>query len=381
MTRETPWTIHENKIDLLSTKFKKNPDTSVEAYKNVNDRYVLFQQLNKMLKSIGNKQCIIEGETGKLSIDNKLFIYKRIGTKSKYGHAYMVMTENLAIKAAAKIVDTDFSMDENRYTARKIHMLKKLQKATLREIEVLNKIQKEFKNNLHLPVIYKIMFCDLDADDNVWVHDVPVKSSISTSSPLNLDPTNYYIVLNELAHGDLKSFISKKKYDTEAIYVNTFVQVYLSILSLHNLGYVHNDSHYGNFLYHLVEPGGCIHYKIDDVDLYIENLGFIWVIWDFGLCKTVNYSYMDDYTRIIDAFIPRRLSYSTFPWRFKKGWNNISKGYKQIFDIDRNLSKNIVTSRDLFKHMIEIGTFSNEPIGKIINKKPIKLSTFKSIFF
>jgi predicted unusual protein kinase regulating ubiquinone biosynthesis (AarF/ABC1/UbiB family) len=47
----------------------------------------------------------------------------------------------------------------------------------------------------------------------------------------------------------------------------------------------HADAHNGNFLFHKIKPGGYIHYNIYGVDYYLKNLGFMFVIWDFGLIK------------------------------------------------------------------------------------------------
>ncbi len=38
--------------------------------------------------------------------------------------------------------------------------------------------------------------------------------------------------------------------------------------------YFHYDSHWGNFLYHKIKPGGYFHYNIFGNDYYIENYGF-----------------------------------------------------------------------------------------------------------
>jgi hypothetical protein len=45
------------------------------------------------------------------------------------------------------------------------------------------------------------------------------------------------------------------------------------------------DAHWGNFLYHKIKPGGYIHYKIYDNDIYIKNMGYMWIIWDYMIKK------------------------------------------------------------------------------------------------
>ena len=71
----------------------------------------------------------------------------------------------------------------------------------------------------------------------------------------------------------------------------------------------HNDAHWGNFLYHKVKPGGYFHYNIFGQDYYIENYGFLWIIWDYGNViefkeSKKEYIYIDnDFKKIIKAFL------------------------------------------------------------------------------
>jgi len=71
---------------------------------------------------------------------------------------------------------------------------------------------------------------------------------------------------------------------------NAFVQIYLSLFFFYQeTKCFHMDSHWGNFLYHKIKPGGYFHYKIFGKDYYLENLGFLWVVWDFGLIESFKY--------------------------------------------------------------------------------------------
>ena len=103
---------------------------------------------------------------------------------------------------------------------------------------------------------------------------------------------NYNIYINELANGDLKSFFNK--YDdnrqeiTEELLNNAIIQIIMSIATLHDIGIRHNDTHYGNFLYHKIKPGGYIKYTIRNKSYYLKNLGYLWVIWDFGISTQLN---------------------------------------------------------------------------------------------
>ena len=81
--------------------------------------------------------------------------------------------------------------------------------------------------------------------------------------PEKINNNKYYIILNELAHGDIKQlFTIKTIVDNNSLIYNIFIQVILSILTFHNIGYIHRDCHYGNFLYQRVNDDGYYHYEI-----------------------------------------------------------------------------------------------------------------------
>ena len=111
--------------------------------------------------------------------------------------------------------------------------------------------------------------------------------------------TNYNIYANEYANGDFKAFL--KSYGSGTItseeMENAVAQIIMSIATLHDIGIRHNDTHYGNFLYHEIQAGGYIKYNIQGQSYYVRNLGYLWVIWDFGISTQLNgkYDYFRDY--------------------------------------------------------------------------------------
>ena len=96
----------------------------------------------------------------------------------------------------------------------------------------------------------------------------------------------------------------------------------MSIAILHSLGINHNDCHAGNFLYHKIKPGGCFHYKINGVDFYIKNLGYLWVIWDFGIVTKLyrHTDYISDYIRVNTVTRKNNLARDT-------------EGYRKLYEI------------------------------------------------
>jgi len=129
--------------------------------------------------------------------------------------------------------------------------------------------------------------------------------------------SKYHLNLNEIASGDMRMFMNDKANMQSNKSTNALAQIFLSILSLHNLGYYHNDAHTGNFLYHRIKPGGYIKHTVYGENLYLENMGYLWVIWDFGRSHAkddewflsdyptfyYDIEYLRDYFRIINGFM------------------------------------------------------------------------------
>ena len=72
-------------------------------------------------------------------------------------------------------------------------------------------------------------------------------------------------------------------------YESVIMQLLLSLRAFHkHLGYIHNDAHLGNFLWHKVEAGGFWHYNSDGLDIFIPNTGYLVVLWDPGLARPIS---------------------------------------------------------------------------------------------
>lgn len=245
----------------------------------IKNRYDIYQFFYNFLKKESLKQCLTV-LVNKFSIcDNKIILEKPIGTKSKYGAVYMgrANTQNPqnSIETAIKVMPIN---EKNKL-----------------ELDILKKCTKFFvnKKTSHFPIIYNSFQCN-NSNDNKLL-------------PSIINKTDYYIYLNELASGDLKMFMKQGQNSKNyRLLINTLIQVFISILTFHKkIKYCHNDSHYGNFLYHKIKPGGYIKYKIDGKYYYLENMGYLWVIWDFGLSDNtyIDYANYIDYKRIIHAFL------------------------------------------------------------------------------
>jgi len=221
--------------------------------------------------------------------DSNIHLKNQIGTKSKMGLIYL----------------GGFKDDTGKLFkyAIKIGLLKDSEK----EIEILEKLRKDLLDHKtpHFPLLYSTLYCDDLRNEIKKVDPKDLTMFPKLLANAGKKKTPLVILLNELANGDLKTFIHENLNNTELL-KNSYIQVQLALFSFYmTSGALHMDSHWGNFLYHKIKPGGYFHYNICDKDYYLKNIGYLWVIWDFGLSKylssnpaSMNY----DTSRIMKSF-------------------------------------------------------------------------------
>jgi len=271
-------------------------------------------------------------------VGDKLILKKKIGSPSKNAIVYL-----------SSFRDKD---KKNFKFAIKINLLKG-DKILNKEAITLSLLSKAVLNNKcpHFPILYAILKCfnfmDFNKSPYLASNSNTQNSLKKTNSiDLNIFPDfikfnrNYkmLVYLIELANGDLKNFI-KEHYQDTSLMENALAQIYFSIMFFHKeTNMMHNDAHWGNFLFHKIKPGGYFHYKIFNEDYYIENLGYLWIIYDFDYNINFNDIYLieEDFRRIIRAFISKR-DYNAYVsgWADslydKKFSDNINIIYKYLF--------------------------------------------------
>ena len=130
---------------------------------------------------------------------------------------------------------------------------------------------------------------------------------------------------------------------------------------------IHSDTHSGNFLFFNIKKGGYFHYRIYGVDYYLENLGFLWVIWDYDLSITVEKAIKrfhksgkrtDDYYKIIKFYI-----------------SESNNGYNSKSGIDKNKKlADIVISLYQSLYLFKYKEYNLKNIREFIYDVPSKLS-------
>jgi len=310
-----------------------------------NNRIEKYKNIIEILKNLNKSKCLVPikktsiNSTNKRSFylgDTDIFLKKRIGSNSRYGTIFLSTLNNYQFATKLSPVES--------YNLREIIL-----------IEKLSNITKENKNP-HFLLNYKLFICNNKLN--------------SIDLPTVIKNNNYYITINELVNGNFKNFLS---FATSVLLLNALQQILISILSFHYFtkGLFHNDCHYKNFLFLKIEPGGYFHYKIYNKDIYIKNLGYVWIIWDYGLVKTKEIyleKRLEDYFRIL-YFFKKYNNYNSNSTNTKviqivTKLLKFQKNYKEIFgNSDKLFFEELFKISKLFSFNISSSNF-------IINKIP-----------
>ena len=316
-----------------------------------------YKELSKKLVLLRDDDCLekktfngLEGYT----IRNIINLEKKIGTKSKYASIYLTSVPGFhnPFPIATKIMKFNYS-NVNEVNI----MLIITRKLILTEL------------SRHFLMIYGHCICSNIIDERLKL-----------------------ISINELADGDLKMLFSMRKVlqDNELM-LNILFQTFISIATFHNIvGYMHRDTHYGNFLYQHNSEIGYYHYSFNGKDYYLKSCKYNMIIYDYGFAKEINNYETDkdiitkqnkyiygDYYKIIHAFINKK----------DKGWitnrnlpdANITKIiqditviiYKNIYaELYYDKTNSLPYSFTIFADIIDNVFLKYSPPGMFITRRP-----------
>jgi hypothetical protein len=241
---------------------------------NDNDRINFFKFMNKILSDINNKNannCVNCDINKNCKIGNFIKIGDLLSSNSASGVVYKT---NINDKDVCVKIVNDYVPLHNKKNETDIH-------AEIRTLEFLTKyvIKTEFP---HFPITYDVLKCNrelLDKYDNIPDDIMLIYNQFKKKG-------NILMIMSELADGSLKTFYKneiKEDYKNKKLLLNAFGQIFVSLIFFHKImNAFHNDPHSGNFLFRKIPSGGYYHYNIYGKDYYIENLGYVWEIWDFG---------------------------------------------------------------------------------------------------
>ena len=323
---------------------------------NLKNRINRYNLLKERLSLIKDNDCLekktFNGFDG-YTIKNIINLEKKIGSKSKYGAIYLTSIPNFLgiFPIAAKVMKYD---DDN-----------------INEINIMTKITNDIllkRLSRHFLMIYKSCLC-----------------SKRILARLKL------ISINELADGDLKMLINKTEIlaDKELLF-NLLFQTYISIATFHNVaGYVHGDSHFGNYLYQLNNEIGYYHYICDGKDYYLKSCKYNIIIFDYGFATKINANMKDknivkedsrnlseDYTRIIFAFMNKKTGWGFYPNLPIKNINDQILEIHNLIDnntkleLSSTITNKIPYSKRLINYIIKEIFLKYSPTDMFITNRP-----------
>ena len=295
---------------------------------NIQSRLRFYRAMQKYLNNTdpclsetNGKLCIMDTKT-----NEPIVIFgQKLGEKdSKFGIAYKVSGTKLAklLKFSCKIM----AYDEPGHKDEIALLLK------INELVASRKCQ-------NLPLTYKTSLC--------------MQKCTAPQSPQLAKNGRYYLVLNELASTDLAAMF--KASHVRSVYESILMQVIFALYTFHRMGYSHNDCHLGNFLIHKIQRGGYWLYKVGNHKVYVPNMGYLVVLWDFGLAETItNDGVSRDYKQ---ALMPFSAHTKTVQKQFAKHGLVLPPE-----DFRTSVAKPVLTA------LVKADTENLEPIIKILKK-------------
>jgi hypothetical protein len=233
----------------------------------------------------------------------------------------------------------------------------------------------------HFPVSYGYLTCNKNDERNYKkissaISSSPLESSFTSSSDnisrgfftLKHKP-NLYLIVNEYADRAFPfvfyDIIKNNNFITASSIINNMIiQCFISMIFFQKYtGLVHYDTHILNFLVHYIKNDGeYYHYNIYGKDYYLENMGYLIVINDFGLVRSMNEK-------------PINYDFNKFILSLKK---YLIKHFKKFMtkNIIKFLNTIALNTPDLYKYLFNFMNkcFPNNLItskpSKIINKSP-----------
>ena len=202
------------------------------------------------------------------------------------------------------------------------------------EVKILNNTNNIIKKNIspHFPYKYY-------SKSFTNYIDVNLSTIFTNITRIELPTTlndKFLIYSYEFFDGNFENYIqtiiSEKENEKikNKFILNALLQIFISILSYHSLGYLHNDCHTRNFIYKNVNADGYIKYNIYGNILYLENLGFIWAILDYEDTKLMISENM--------ILINKRykINYNKYMYDYLLLYNILCKEYNSIINLSNN---------------------------------------------
>jgi hypothetical protein len=332
------------------TQFIQNKVT-LDKY-SLQNRIDTYKSIVESLNELKDDDCLEKDKTTKgFKIKDIVKLETQIGTKSVYGAIYLtsLMNKGGEYPIASKV------MEDSESNLRETHLMNQ---ATISILA--NKTR-------HFPINYKVSLC--------------IDNKINKKKRL----VNY----NELFTGDLKTLVEDRSVlaDEELMY-NLYFQSQLAVASFQGLlQNVHQDCHWGNFLYHTNNESGYYHYKMEgagvggiDLDFYLKSCPYNLVIYDYGLARPISLIKKEvsrkiylDYDKISSAFNSKNSGWGLYKDLPSKRFDDlVNKLRSDIFNYWYQNMKTPQFDKLFTSEMVRI-FIKNAPAGLILENAPTNI--------
>ena len=331
---------------------KNNLDTRVQRY----------QLIKTRLDKITDTDCLTKkmfGQNKGYTLNGLVNLEKKIGSDSVYGVIYLSSMPHLlgSYPIASKLM--------------------KITPSNVAETKMNEWITQKLlipKQSKHFVMMYKATRCP-----------------VAQSKANNLLPTEQLVNYNELCDGDISSLMKTDVRNNEMEMINMAYQSLIAIATYQNrVGYCHNDTHHGNFLYQINKDykesdTGYYHYFCYGTDFYIKSCKYNICLFDFGLSspmQTANNSKIAwDYMKILYGFVGRKMG-GIIDGAMDNNVNATMEALmSKVIAIMNKFTRGDVD--DMFDEIVyeifekfrtDTGIFRNTRPAKVLNKIPYRIS-------
>ena len=327
----------------LRDKLNINKNTLINRI----NRYNLLKPKLSLLKDDDCLEVkIFNGNMSGYTIRNIINLEKLIGSKSRYGAIYLTSIPNLLgiYPIATKVMKFDSD--------------------NVREVDIMTFITNKIilkRLSRHFLMIYNTSNC---------TKKIPLKIRL--------------ISVNELADGDLKMLVTKRDVlEDDELMFNLLFQTYISVATFQNLvKFVHNDTHFGNFLYQKNNEIGYYHYTFNGNDYYLKSCKYNIIIFDYGFAERIEEQNIatinDDYFKITYAFMNKKTGWGNYKDLPKDNTNKtILDISTKIFEMSKKTyqppSRRSPLQRTLFIDIIENIFLKYTPKDMFITERPANI--------
>ena len=238
--------------------------------------------INDVLSTVppNSEICI---DTTMKTFSNNIQLTKRIGSESVNAEAHLACFKKQKTDICQSLAVKLIPLHSKELEVMKKKDVKEAMTTSLSaEINVLRLCTFLVESGVcpNLPVLYKYSVCNSCRFENENLNKrFLVEYGRNTNVPC-------LIAVNEFAqYGDLKSWSKKPHSDLE--WAVAFFQIYAGLYVLQKyFNLTHHDMHWGNVLVEEnISQSSYQRYTIDGRDYFIPNIGYTFLLWDFGYVR------------------------------------------------------------------------------------------------